>query len=170
MRLMHIWPFIHSKEYPLVPRTTARQCAAPPSPDSCLSRSEYTVTQKPSPGYTCSDISGTWCKTKRLNLCIIIFWLYASFIYTNVNLQLHFLWNFTFLKCRSLSTEKMSALNFPNYFILLIKLNLIQVIIRFYIFQYFLIAFVLSCRLCYLELLLVIKQCLIKSQIKKVGM
>ncbi|XP_016321747.1 T-box transcription factor TBX5-like [Sinocyclocheilus anshuiensis] len=47
-----------SKEYPLVPRSTARQRAAPPSPDSCLSRSEYTVTQKPSPGYTCSDISG----------------------------------------------------------------------------------------------------------------
>ncbi|XP_021331632.2 T-box transcription factor TBX5b isoform X1 [Danio rerio] len=46
-----------SKEYPLVPRSTARQRAAPPSPD-CLSRSEYTVTQKPSPGFTCSDTSG----------------------------------------------------------------------------------------------------------------
>ncbi|XP_059404450.1 T-box transcription factor TBX5-like isoform X2 [Carassius carassius] len=47
-----------SKEYPLVPRSTARQHVSPPSPDSCLSRSEYTLTQKPSPGYTCSDISG----------------------------------------------------------------------------------------------------------------
>ncbi|XP_073696183.1 T-box transcription factor TBX5b [Garra rufa] len=49
-----------SKEYPLVPRSTARQrvTVASPSPDSCVSRSEYIVTQKPSPGYTCSDISG----------------------------------------------------------------------------------------------------------------
>ncbi|XP_059405221.1 T-box transcription factor TBX5-like isoform X1 [Carassius carassius] len=47
-----------SKEYPLVPRSTARQRAAPPSPDSGISQSEYTVTRKPSPGYTCSDISG----------------------------------------------------------------------------------------------------------------
>ncbi|XP_016137368.1 T-box transcription factor TBX5-like isoform X2 [Sinocyclocheilus grahami] len=47
-----------SKEYPLVPRSTARQRVSPPSPDSCLSQAEYTLTQKPSPGYTCSDISG----------------------------------------------------------------------------------------------------------------
>ncbi|XP_042609996.1 T-box transcription factor TBX5-like isoform X2 [Cyprinus carpio] len=47
-----------SKEYPLVPRSTARQHVSSPSSDSCLSRSEYTFTQKPSPGYTCSDISG----------------------------------------------------------------------------------------------------------------
>uniref|UniRef100_A0A671MMZ4 T-box transcription factor TBX5-A-like n=1 Tax=Sinocyclocheilus anshuiensis TaxID=1608454 RepID=A0A671MMZ4_9TELE len=58
-----------SKEYPLVPRSTARQRVSPPSPDSCLSQAEYTLTQKPSPGYTCSDISGTWCKTEVEFLC-----------------------------------------------------------------------------------------------------
>ncbi|XP_055054879.2 T-box transcription factor TBX5b isoform X1 [Misgurnus anguillicaudatus] len=46
-----------SKEYPLIPRTTARQKVSPPSPD-CPSLSEYTMPQKPSPGYACSDTSG----------------------------------------------------------------------------------------------------------------
>ncbi|XP_056600813.1 T-box transcription factor TBX5b [Triplophysa dalaica] len=46
-----------SKEYPLVPRSTARHKMAPPSPD-CPSQSEFTMAEKPSPGYTCSDISG----------------------------------------------------------------------------------------------------------------
>lgn len=43
---------------------------------------------------------------QRLNFCIIIFWLYASFIYTNVNLQLQF-----FVECKSLKQlKKLSAL------------------------------------------------------------
>ncbi|XP_051951601.1 T-box transcription factor TBX5b [Xyrauchen texanus] len=54
---LHRMSRTQSKEYPLVPRSTARQRVAPPSPD-CLSQSECTMPQKPSPGYTRSSTSG----------------------------------------------------------------------------------------------------------------
>ncbi|XP_051976488.1 T-box transcription factor TBX5-like isoform X2 [Xyrauchen texanus] len=54
---LHHMSRTQSKDYPLVPCSTARQRVAPPSPN-CLSRSECSMPQKPSPGYNCSSNSG----------------------------------------------------------------------------------------------------------------